>query len=1209
MTETEYNNAEKISRDYVDNFSVKDMAINEIMPKYYEEEMTNLTVGTTGMLTEMVGTIAEDGFNTSSTLLMETFPTRANMENSIYSNAAIFQLSNVFSEAARCDFLIVIPESDIIRNFVTKQGEPYSYFFIDKDTTIYIEDIPFVLDYDIAIRAIWKETQNGYIYSAKYLMPSNTEGVFKNSISPITDPYIKIRKTANGLIVLQVNMGQYRRKYKEESIIDNATINFPTVNVGYSDKIAAIDIIYQEPGDTTKEQMDLRVRFSQPLKTPFCYYRKTDDDIIELSFTTKDTYFQPEFNSTLDITTYSTMGASGNFDIYTGENISLTKATDKYQYDYSWAVSVKPLSGSAGGKNAMSKEALQDLTVEGFATANALTIEHDLQLYFNNYKHRYGSNVLFLKKRDDPADRLYSAFIYTKKDDYFYPANTLTLNTNLLYLDKKGGEYYNMDPGFLFTYKGIDTYQVYPIYYVLDRGVNTMKYYKKNSDGTYSLYSVNNEKLNEVKHEEWIFEEEKAGRLQKNPDQYYVLSGGDYHLYNPDGTLAKAVYKNLDGSCYYKYRDRLYYVYDAEGKLHEEFEPLSQKSIDQMLYEDAIIPDEVDVYNDALILSQDELLMKFRSGDVLYVRKDNGDKYIDYLMDSEKELQAKIDYLNYFESSPEKQKDPTMTISDYIFNYTFKDYKNDRGIDNRLTVFDENVQEISNQHEFLFTNPFLLSVTKSSGLVGYYMTAMSQSSTLDFIKENDVDAFTQFITYTLKVDRDISKDKKYTFELTVLPSVTISDECPIIDKTIIFDPENPDLFVSEKEQLVGANVPRDLMSYKKELLVKNDLRIILSFHDSTTDELIGYLEMIPTSKKVNDQIQFKAEFITDDYVTRNNVFRAVHRCPYCGTIKHDSVNVEGHVRNEGGFYRCMTKDCPGHNGFKEGIINTHEIDDIFIPLENAIVKVNMLYRDPLEETHPTNNDFSQFDPTYEGYHWTNVYSTILEPITFIKPMNMLHSNIEYKDYHNLGVDALDCYIHDIPFLKYSLIAYRHGGPEVTKIDEEDDVEQFQYFLNSYTEHYQILNEAKTLLRNNTNIDTKFYNTYGKSTNFVIGEEGELINTVNITIKFDVWLIPNTDQTYAENTLKTFIKEYVESINNEGTNDLYISNLIREIENNLAFVHHLKFQGINDYDTSYQAIKNRAISLVDLSKEERRHFVPDLLTVNRSNIILKFDEID
>ena len=162
-------------------------------------------------------------------------------------------------------------------------------------------------------------------------------------------------------------------------------------------------------------------------------------------------------------------------------------------------------------------------------------------------------------------------------------------------------------------------------------------------------------------------------------------------------------------------------------------------------------------------------------------------------------------------------------------------------------------------------------------------------------------------------------------------------------------------------------------------------------------------------------------------------------------------------------------------------------------------------------------------------------------------------------------------------------------------------------MKSYTNHYRILNEAKLYLRNNTNIDTKFYNTYGRSTNFVIGENGELIDTVNIRIAFNVWLITNTDPTFAEANLKTFIKEYIESINNEGTNDLYISNLIRAIENNFAYVHHLVFIGINDYDVSYQAIKNKAIKLTDLSKEERRHFVPELITVNRANINLKFFE--
>ena len=92
MTENEYNEIEKISRDYVDNFSFKQMILDEVMPKYFEEETSNLNIGLTGMVTDMAGQITEDGFNTASTLLLETFPTRAKMENSIYiKKDAIFR--------------------------------------------------------------------------------------------------------------------------------------------------------------------------------------------------------------------------------------------------------------------------------------------------------------------------------------------------------------------------------------------------------------------------------------------------------------------------------------------------------------------------------------------------------------------------------------------------------------------------------------------------------------------------------------------------------------------------------------------------------------------------------------------------------------------------------------------------------------------------------------------------------------------------------------------------------------------------------------------------------------------------------------------------------------------------------------------------------------------------------------------------------------
>lgn len=1249
MTENEYNDIESISRDYVDNFSFKQMVLSDIMPEYFSEETSNLTVGLTGLVTEMGGQITEDGFNTASTLLLETFPTRAKMENSIYSNAAIFQLSNVFSDAARCEFLLVISEEDIIKNFKQEQGSPYSYFYIDKDTTVYIEDIPFVLDYDIVIRAINRETQGGWIYSAKYDMTKYT-----NTISPITDPYIKIRKSSTGLLALQVSMGQYVRKEKYESIIDNATVNYPTVIIPYNDKICGIDILYRKPTDSEfKTQLKLQVNFSQPSKTPFCYYRKIDGDRVEISFTTKDPYFQPEFNSELKIITYTSLGEDGNFDMYTGENFSLLKKNDEYQYDYSWAITAKSLSASAGGKDALTMSGLQDLTVEGFSTANALTTEHDLSVYFNNYKHRYGAEVLFLKKRNDTAELLFSAFLYVKKDDYFYPTNTLTLDTNLLYFDEKDGGFYNMDPGFLFSYKTREIFRVLPVYYITD------------GDGSYYddkgvLHNSDKQEMSEVLTPEQIQKKLKSGDLTQNPNQYYILVNDNYYLYNEDGTKVRVIYRNPVDKDYYELNEEGYYHYSEKGELISNT-LYTQEDLDDMLARYEVISEVNDIYNDPYRLTEDELYYKFRDRGLTYdVQEIKNGKYIDFVLDTDRELELRYDYLNNYETYQRdhdgikyivisdnssyiyKKEDDAyhhysdlnieikndtkteeeiqrmyqdgelkkdfMTISEYVFNLSFKDYKKSLGEDTRLKVYDEKIQDIAKKYNFLFTNPFLMSITKSSGLIGFYMTAVSQDCVLDFIKQNDADAFTQFITYTLHMKRDMSDDKRYHFEVVILPSVSLESDIGMIDESTIYNTDDDSQFYPGER---AETVPKDLLSYDKKLLNKNHVRVILSFYDVNNEELQGYMELIPTHHdKQSDQITFSGEFITDDYVTIDNLFRVTHRCPYCGHEVLNSVNTEN------GDYKFTYHCDQCGKEFTEGIINVNEIDDIWLPVTEALVQVNVIYKDPIYEDMssteygkepPTNNDFVEFNPDYEHYHWTNTYASVMEPLTFIQPMNLLRSTIQYQDYYTPGIDALDCYIYDVPFLKYSSIAYRDNGPDITDSLEVDDVKKFDYFLKSYTNHYKILEESKIKLKNNTNIDTKFYNTYGRSTNFVIGEENELIDTVNISIAFNVWLTTNTDPVFAETNLKTFIKEYIESINNEGTNDLYISNLIREIENKFAYVHHLVFKGINNYDVSYQAIKNKAISLTDLSKEERRHFVPELITVNRASIKLKFYE--
>ena len=78
---------------------------------------------------------------------------------------------------------------------------------------------------------------------------------------------------------------------------------------------------------------------------------------------------------------------------------------------------------------------------------------------------------------------------------------------------------------------------------------------------------------------------------------------------------------------------------------------------------------------------------------------------------------------------------------------------------------------------------------------------------------------------------------------------------------------------------------------------------------------------------------------------------------------------------------------------------------------------------------------------------------------------------------------------------------------------------------------------------------------------------------------------------------------IETINSSGMNNLYISNLLRKIENQFAYVDHIRFKGINHYDTTYQAIKNYVEDLDDLTVEERRYYVPELLVIDLDDIII------
>ena len=88
----------EIKRSYIDNYAIKEFVKDNLVSKYFPDIDVSLrSVGTLGLVTEMVSNIAEDSFNATSVLFREGFPNRAEIPESIYSHAAIFQLSSLAS--------------------------------------------------------------------------------------------------------------------------------------------------------------------------------------------------------------------------------------------------------------------------------------------------------------------------------------------------------------------------------------------------------------------------------------------------------------------------------------------------------------------------------------------------------------------------------------------------------------------------------------------------------------------------------------------------------------------------------------------------------------------------------------------------------------------------------------------------------------------------------------------------------------------------------------------------------------------------------------------------------------------------------------------------------------------------------------------------------------------------------------------------------
>lgn len=447
--------------DRTTKYELMDYWLKNMTPSYMDTRALSLSnVGFFGYMNAVMADTFEAHTNETSVLYNEIFPKKAQLTESILSYAAQYGLEDINATPAVMDFSIAIREDILLNSLIQEDDE--AYFIIDKDSEIYVEDeMQFMLDYDVKINVKYREGKP--LYSAMYKLGERDrpETVVLNPLSEITDktnPYLRIvrmrQEDGQYYVYVFVKARQVHKTIISKLIYQDEFIDYYTFDFDYEGMLADFYVLYREPNGTRYIQLEKRIIDSAPSEKPFCWYQYRDDDTISISFSTMIRHFRPAFNSELVFVVFTTKGEKGNFT-YSGNNVRIVPKSEIHDYRRV-IMFAQDLSESTGGYDKMTfpqiKEKTSFLATTGYNIATAI----DLNNYFQSVE-KGSSRFLFLKKRDDILDRLFSAFVlFRDRNKNIMPTNTLNLKIKEDQYDlyEESTKRYTLKAGTTFVYDG-----------------------------------------------------------------------------------------------------------------------------------------------------------------------------------------------------------------------------------------------------------------------------------------------------------------------------------------------------------------------------------------------------------------------------------------------------------------------------------------------------------------------------------------------------------------------------------------------------------------------------------------------------------------------------------------------------------------------------------------------------------------------------------
>ena len=463
--------AENYLNNYSDDAKIKEYIQYQLAPKVFHDIPLNvLNTGHFSLINEYMSQAMEDMAYTASFYLNENFITKAVLSDSIYSEAAIFDIGYSFAIPSSCNFLLELKISDLLNSATPNQYDSsIMEFILDKDTKFNLSNgSVYSLDYDILIQYQKKQNSNEAVsWNIQY---TNTD--VSNSISKNDKNIYILYRVTDVWLCLFVQASEYTRQ--THIVTNNMTNGLPNPDkvIRCTDHICGFDVKYVSGTRSEYIARDhiLPIHSDVRDNEPYIHYIMDDPQTIRFMFQLNGSrYFVPEMNSSYEITIYTCHGDSANFTAFKNdEQPNVLTNSNVYPNNANITKCAYVISGSMGGTNIGTVETVRRETTEAYNTANVISSDHDIDEWFKTFNFKNVLYPFFFKRRDDPWGRIWSGFLALKdSNNNVYRTNTLhcKIPYDILYNNNDNSKTANeviIPPGWIWVYGNENRFTVVP---------------------------------------------------------------------------------------------------------------------------------------------------------------------------------------------------------------------------------------------------------------------------------------------------------------------------------------------------------------------------------------------------------------------------------------------------------------------------------------------------------------------------------------------------------------------------------------------------------------------------------------------------------------------------------------------------------------------------------------------------------------------------